>query len=65
MLVVVQGKCQGLVFSDFVSQIASPIWFSGFGILDLLRLEMCYIEVVGGEGTSGVLPAVPFSFPSS
>ena len=40
--VVVQGKCQGLVFSDFVSQIAFPLylWFLGLLALDLLRREM-------------------------
>src|SRR5918999_5489711 len=63
--VVVQGKCQGLVFSDFVSQIASPHLVLRIRDPYLLRLEMCYIEGVGGEGTWGVLPAVPFSFPSS
>ena len=53
------------MFSDFVSQIASPHLVLRIRDPYLLRLEMCYIEGVGGEGTSGVLPAVPFSFPSS
>ena len=42
--VVVQGKCQGLVFSDFASQIASPHLVLRIRTLDLLRPGCAILE---------------------